>query len=258
MKYSYSEIRIPEDIASEVLTLASQYYAEQNQGYNLPELIEAGAEVQIPPKLIELAVLEVQARHQQKLEQQKKNKQYRQIFLTISVFVAIAIAWGAIETYNNLSYSRSQPLAAWAQVENQLQRRADLIPSLVRVTQTYARHEKEIISLLNKSRQAYLQANTQKEKLQALALVEGAINNFQNYAATDSHLQASQLFINLQYEITGTENRIAVERMRYNRATNAYNQQLQQFPNVLFAKVFGFKSMPFYESSDRNPKKLSQ
>jgi LemA protein len=190
MKYSYSEIRIPEDIASEVLTLASQYYAEQNQGYNLPEL-------QIPPKLIELAVLEVQARHQQKLEQQKKNKQYRQIFLTISVFVAIAIAWGAIETYNNLSYSRSQPLAAWAQVENQLQRRADLIPSLVRVTQTYARHEKEIISLLNKSRQAYLQANTQKEKLQALALVEGAINNFQNYAATDSHLQASQLFINL-------------------------------------------------------------
>jgi LemA protein len=72
MKSSYSEIRIPEDMASEVLALASQYYAEQNQGYKLPELIEAGAEVQISPKLIELAVLEIQAKRQQKLERQKK------------------------------------------------------------------------------------------------------------------------------------------------------------------------------------------
>lgn len=72
MKYSYSEIRIPEDMASEVLTLASRYYAKQNQGYKLSELIEAGAEVHIPPKLIELAVLEVQAKHQQELERQKK------------------------------------------------------------------------------------------------------------------------------------------------------------------------------------------
>ncbi|MCU0534484.1 MAG: LemA family protein [Hydrococcus sp. Prado102] len=166
--------------------------------------------------------------------------------------MGFAIALVAIGTYNDLTYSISQPQAAWAQVENQLQRRADLIPSLIRVTQAYARHEKDIISLLNQSRRAYLQANTQQEKLQALALVDRAISNFQNYAATDSQLQASQLFINLQYEIAGTENRIAVERMRYNQATSAYNLQIQQFPNVVFAKVFGFKPMPFYESSDRN------
>jgi LemA protein len=166
--------------------------------------------------------------------------------------MGFGIAIGAIGTYNDLTYSISKPLEAWAQVENQLQRRTDLIPSLVLVTQTYARHEQEIISLLEQSHQTYLQANTQTEKLQALALVDKAINNFQNYAATNSHLQASQLFINLQYEIAGTENRIAIERMRYNQATNAYNQQLQQFPNVVFAKVFGFKPMPFYESSDRN------
>jgi LemA protein len=141
--------------------------------------------------------------------------------------MGFGIALGTIGTYNDLTYSRSRSLAAWAQVENQLQRRADLIPSLVRVTQAYAQHEKDIIFLLNQSRQAYLQANTQIEKLQALALVDRAINNFQNYAATDPNLQSSQLFINLQYEIAGTENRIAVERMRYNQTANVYNQQLQ-------------------------------
>jgi LemA protein len=160
--------------------------------------------------------------------------------------MGFAIALGTVGTYNDLTRSSSRSHSAWAQVENQLQRRADLIPSLVRVTQAYAQHEKEIISLLNQSRQAYLQANTQQEKLQALALVDRAINNFQTYAATDSHLQSSQLFINLQYEIVGTENRIAVERMRYNQAANVYNQQIQQFPNVLFAKALGFKPMPFY------------
>jgi LemA protein len=72
MKSSYSEIRIPEDMASEVLALASQYYAEQNQGYKLPELIKAGAEVQISPELIELAIFEVQEKRQQKLDRQKK------------------------------------------------------------------------------------------------------------------------------------------------------------------------------------------
>ncbi|WP_319422734.1 LemA family protein [Pleurocapsa sp. FMAR1] len=246
MKYSDSEIRIPEDIASEVLTLASRYYAEQNQGYTLSELTQASAEVQIPPELIELAVLKVQAQRQQKLEQQERIKQKRQIFLKVGGCFLIAIAFGTIYIYNSLNLAISEPLAAWAQVENQLQRRADLIPKLVQITQSYAQ-EKEIIDFLNKSRQGYLQAKTPEEKLQALTLVNRAITNFQNYAITDSHLQKSQLFINLQYEIAGTENRIATERMRYNQATSAYNQKIQQFPNLLFAKNFGFKPMSIYQ-----------
>jgi LemA protein len=252
MKYSHSnsEIPIPEDIASEVLALASRYYAEQNQGYTLSELTQAGAEVQIPPELIELAVHEVQAQRQRKLEKQETIKQNRQTFFKVSACVLIAIALGTIHTYNNLNRAIAKPLAAWAQVENQLQRRADLIPKLVQITQSYDQQEKEIIELLNKSHRGYLQAKTPEEKLQALTSVDQAITNFQNYAIADSHLQANQLFINLQYEIAGTENRIAVERMRYNQATNAYNQTIQEFPNLLFAKTFGFKPMPFYQLNE--------
>jgi LemA protein len=243
------EVRIPEDIAPEVLALASRYYASQTQSYSVSELVEAASEVQIPAEFIEQAIREIQAQREQQQEQQKRTRRMRQMLLKIGAgFVAVSVFW-SIWTYNSLSKTTSEVEAAWAQVENQLQRRADLIPNLVSVTQAYAKQEQELVSLLVQSREAYLQAVTPNEKAAAIAKVNQSIKHFGDYAAANPQLQSSQLFINLQYEIAGTENRIAVERMRYNKAVQSYNQQIQQFPNSVLAKAFGFKSKSFFQTT---------
>jgi LemA protein len=252
------DVRIPEDIATEVLTLASRYYASSTQSYSLSELVQAGSEVQIPAEFIEQAIREIQAQQVQKLEQQKRSRHMRQMLLKIGAGIAAVSALWSIWTYNSLSGEASNVDAAWAQVENQLQRRADLIPNLVSVTQAYAKQEQELISLLVQSREAYLQAVTPNEKVAAIAKVNQAIKRFGDYTAANPQLESSQLFINLQYEIAGTENRIAVERMRYNKAVQSYNQQMQQFPNSVVAKAFRFKSKSFFQATTSSAAKTSR
>lgn len=236
-----SENRIPEKITPEVLELASQYYANQTQSYLATELVQAGIEAQIPGKFIEQAIQEIQTR------QKRRQKQQRQFQIIGAGILAVSTIW-SIWTYNLLSNSASTVDAKWAQVENQLQRRADLIPNLVRVTQAYTEHEKGIVSLLTQSHEAYLQAKTPAEKAIVVVQVNESISRFQDYAANNPQLQSSQLFTNLQYEITGTENRITVERMRYNQAVQNYNQQIKQFPNSVMATLFGFKPREFYDA----------
>lgn len=246
---SNPEIRIPEDIAPEVLELASRYYAEQERSYADSELVEAATEAGIPPRFIEQAIKDVRAQHQQKLEQQRQAIAYRQRVLKTSVAFLAAIALWSVWTYNSLSSATLKTEAAWAQVENQLQRRTDLIPNLVSITQAYAQHEKELISLLVQSREAYLQAVTSEEKAVAIVEVDRAIGRFHDYAATNPQLQSSQLFVNLQYELAGTENRLAVERMRYNRTVQDYNQKIQGFPNSLVARALGFERQSFFQAT---------
>ena len=246
---SNSEIRIPEDIAPEVLELASRYYAEQEKSYADSELVEAATEAGIPARLIEQAIKDVRTQHQHKIEQQRQALASRQRLLKIGAAFLAAIALWSIWTYNSLSGATLKTEAAWAQVENQLQRRTDLIPNLVSVTQAYAQQEKELISLLVQSRQAYLQAVTSEEKAVAIVEVDQAIGRFRNYAATNPQLQSSQLFVNLQYELAGTENRLAVERMRYNRTVQDYNQKIQGFPNSLLAKALGFERQSFFQAT---------
>lgn len=241
-----SENYIPEDIAPEVLALACRYYANQQASYSVSELVQAGSEAEIPAEYIRQAIHEIQAQRQQQLEQQKRSHKQRQIFLTISAGILTVSGLWSIWTYNSLSNNASKVQAAWAQVENQLQRRADLIPNLVSVTQANAKQEQQLVSLLVKSREAYLQAVTPEQKAVAITTVNQAIQRFGNYATANPQLQSNQLFINLQYEIAGTENRIAVERMRYNNAVQIYNQQIQQFPNSLLASILGFKSQSFF------------
>ena len=243
------KIRIPSDIAPEVLELASRYYAEQEKSYSDSELVEAATEAGIPARFIEQAIRDIRAQHQHKIEQHRQAIKHRQMLLKISAVLLVAIAFWNIWTYNSLSGAALKTEAAWAQVENQLQRRADLIPNLVSVTQTYAQHEKELISLLVQSREAYLQAVTSSEKATAMVQVNQAIGRFRDLVSTNPQLQSSQLFVNLQYELAGTENRLAVERMRYNRSVQNYNQKIQRFPNSLIAKALGFEKQSFFWST---------
>jgi LemA protein len=237
---------IPEKIVPEVLELASRNYANHSQSYSASELMQAGSEAQIPGEFIQQAIQEVQSR------QKRQQKQRKILAIVGASFLAISVIW-SVGTYNSFSRRASQVEAQWAQVENQLQRRADLIPNLVRVTQAYTEHEKEIVSLLQQSRQAYLQANTPEKKAAAVEQVNDAINRFQDYAANNSQLQSSELFTNLQYEIAGTENRLAVERMRYNQAVQRYNQTIQQFPNSVLAYRLGFEVQSFFQATTPEP-----
>jgi LemA protein len=249
--------RIPEDIAPEVLELASRYYADRSQSYSASELVTAGQEVDIPAEFIQQAILDVQTRHEQKQQQQQRLVHLRQKLLIAAAGVVAVLAVWSVGTYNSIQNSNSRVEAAWAQVENQLQRRADLIPNLVNVTQAYAKQEKELVSLLVRSRQAYLQASNVNEKLAATVQINQAIDRFRDYAIINPQLHSSQLFINLQYELTGTENRIAVERMRYNQVVQAYNQKIQTFPNLLVAHTLGFEKKEFFQATNTDVLQIS-
>ncbi|WP_096595467.1 LemA family protein [Calothrix sp. NIES-2098] len=245
-----SEKRIPEEIAPEVLELASRYYADYTQSYSASELVVAGKEADIPAKFIQQAIRDVELKHKQQLEAQKRLAHLRRTLLIIGVGLVAALTIWTSMTYNSVQRRTIRVEAAWAQVENQLQRRADLIPNLVTVTQNYAKHEKELVLLLVRSHQAYLQAATPDQKVSAIVQINQAIDRFRSYAVVNPQLQSSQLFINLQYELTGTENRIAVERRRYNQAVQIYNQEIHSFPNSLVANTFGFNQKAFFQPTN--------
>ncbi len=240
------ENRIPEEMAPDVLELASRYYAQHTQSYSAADLVAAGQEVDIPVEFIEQAIQDIQERQQQEQAAQQQLARFRQRLVTIVAgILAISSIWTGW-TYNLIQSSGNTVEAAWAQVENQLQRRADLIPNLINITQPDAQQGKELVALLERSRQAYLQAATPQEKADAAVQMNQAIAGFTNYAVASYQLQSNQLLTNLQYELTGTENRLAVERRRYNQAVQAYNQKVQSFPNSLVANMFGFEKREFF------------
>ncbi|MBH8554928.1 LemA family protein [Nostocaceae cyanobacterium CENA357] len=247
---------IPEDIVPQVLKLASRYYANHTQSYSASKLVAAGKEVDIPSEFIQQAIWDVQAQYKQQRQQQQRLAHLRQRLLIIAAGVVAALTvWSAL-IYNSIQSSNSKVEAAWAQVENQLQRRADLIPNLVNVTQAYAKQEKELVSLLMQSRQAFLQATNPDQKVAATVQINQAIDHFRDYASVNPQLQSSQLFTNLQYELTGTENRLAVERMRYNQAVQAYNQKIQSFPNFLISNTIGFEKKEFFQATNTGVPKI--
>lgn len=251
--------KIPEEIAPEVLELASRYYANHTQSYSVADLVAAGKEADIPAEFIQQAIQDVQAKHQQQQKEQKRLVHLRQKLLIAGAGILAALNIWCGWTYNSLQSISTQVDAAWAQVENQLQRRADLIPNLVNVTKAYAKQEKELVSLLVRSRQAYLQATTPNQKAAATVQINQAIDRFRDYAVANPQLQSSQLFTNLQYELTGTENRLAVERMRYNQAVQAYNQKFRVFPTHSLLILLGLRKRNFFQATSTNvPNVLTQ
>ena len=247
---SNSEARIPEDMTPEVFTLASRYYADSCQGFSESELVKAGSEVDIPREFVQKAIQDIQAQQLQILDHQKRTQRQQQLWLKLGAgMLSIILLW-SIWTYNSFARASARVEAAWAQVENQLQRRADLLPNLISVTQSYANYEQSLVTTMTQAHQSYLQASTSNEKAVALVKVNDAIKQFDDYAAAHPELHNSLLFTNLQYEIAGTENRLSVERMRYNQAVQEYNQTIQTFPNALLAKGLKFRGKPFFKAEN--------
>jgi LemA protein len=164
---------------------------------------------------------------------------------TIATMLATVLLAGC--GYNRMVSMREQIDAAWAQVQNQLQRRNDLIPNLVEVTKGYAAHEREIFSRVADARARMLAGGSRVEQIEAANQLSGALGRLLALAERYPDLKANQQFSKLSDELAGTENRIAVERMRYNDAVRDFNAYVKSFPTVLYARSFGFEPQPYFE-----------
>src|SRR5262245_42591133 len=156
--------------------------------------------------------------------------------------------------YNRLVNEREAVDSAWAQVENQLQRRNDLIPNLVEVTKGYASHESSIFEAVANARGRLLAGGSRDERIAAASDLSGALGRLLAVAERYPDLKANQQFARLSDELAGTENRIAVERMRYNDAVRAYNAYIKSFPHLLYADALGFKPEQYFEPPEEAKK----
>jgi len=173
---------------------------------------------------------------------------------TLGIILLVIFMVGGI--YNNL-ISKDQNVAQnWAQIENQLQRRFDLIPNLVATVKGYATHERTLFDSVAKARSAWADAKTSSDKMAAAGKVEGFLGRLIAVAEAYPQLQASENFRALQDELAGTENRIAIARMRYNEAVEAYNIAAKRVPGVFFVKLFRFdREKPFFKVKEEGAKK---
>jgi len=150
-------------------------------------------------------------------------------------------------TYNTLVAMDESVKAAWSQVENQLQRRYDLIPNYVETVKGYATHEKEVLTKVTEARSRVGSAGTIDEKVEANNALSSALSRLLVVVEQYPDLKANANFIRLQDELAGTENRIAVERRRYNETVRAYNTKIRSFPTNMIAGLFGFETAKFFE-----------
>jgi LemA protein len=167
------------------------------------------------------------------------------VFIIIGLIVLVGFVLAG--QYNSLVKMDEGVKAAWAQVENQLQRRYDLIPNLVETVKGYAAHEKEVLLEVTEARAKVGQARSPEEKIEANNRLSSALGRLLVVVERYPDLKANQNFIRLQDELAGTENRIAVERRRYNEAVRAYNAKIRSFPTNLIASMFGFERAKFFE-----------
>src|SRR5437879_3073170 len=180
------------------------------------------------------------------------------IVLVVLVVIVLALFGQYVGVKNNLVAKDQAVKAAWSQVDIVLQRRADLIPNLVETVKGYAQQEVTVFGDIAKARSALLSAQTPSDKIAANGQLDGAIGRLLLVVENYPQLKSNENFLRLQDELAGTENRIAVERKRYNDALQDYNTYVQQFPNSFFAKIAGFKPNEAYftatEGSREAPK----
>lgn len=183
------------------------------------------------------------------------------VVITLVVVAAIiaAIALWAMTGYNSLVSADETVSTAWSNVENQYQRRADLIPNLVNTVKGYAAHEKEtleaVVSARTRATQVTVDAdNLTPEKLAEYQKAQGEVGAALGrlLAITESYpdLKANQNFLELQAQLEGTENRISVERRNFNEAAKEYNTSIRKFPKNILAGMFGFEKRPYFESQE--------
>ncbi|NPV27451.1 MAG: LemA family protein [Firmicutes bacterium] len=172
------------------------------------------------------------------------------IILLVIVGVLAVFALTLISGYNNLVTLNENINGKWSQVNNQLQRRADLIPNLVATVQGYASHEEGIFKSVAEARSKLIGAQTVADKAVADQELRSALSRLLVVVENYPNLKADANFRQLQDELAGSENRLAVARKDYNDAVQAYNAKIKRFPTVLYARMFGFEPREYFQPDE--------
>src|SRR5271168_4828703 len=172
------------------------------------------------------------------------------IILIVLVIIALLVGGSFVGRRNQMAIKREAVNAAWAQVDVVLQRRADLIPNLVETVKGFATHETEVFADIAKARQGYMNATTPADKIAANSQLEASLAKVLVLTENYPQLKSNENFLRLQDELAGTENRIAVERRRYNETVQDYNTYISLFPNSFIAGMAGFTRNDAYFKTD--------
>jgi LemA protein len=176
------------------------------------------------------------------------------IFLIAVAVIAIYV----VGVYNALRSIEVKIREAWSQIDVQLKRRADLIPNLVETVKGYAKHEKEVFENVTKARAALMSASTPQEAEKADNMLKGALKSLFAVAEAYPELKAQEGFVNLQNELSDTEDKVSYSRQFYNSVVRQFNEMIVVFPNSILANMFGFKQKEFFEveESEREAPKV--
>src|SRR5437016_12608903 len=178
--------------------------------------------------------------------------------IAIAVLVIIVlIVFGQYVTVKNTLVQKNEGVkAAWTQVDMVLQRRADLIPNLVETVKGYAQQEQKVFGDIAKARSALLSAGTPEQKIAANQQLDGALGRLLAIVENYPQVKSNENFLRLQGELARTENRIAIERKRYNETLQDYNTYIQQFPHNIFAAWAGFKPNEAYFAASEGSRQV--
>ncbi|QQS49170.1 MAG: LemA family protein [Acidobacteriota bacterium] len=181
------------------------------------------------------------------------------VILGVIILFALIIGGAALSSYNTLVTKRNDADKQWSQVENQMQRRADLIPNIVGTVKGIAGQEKEVFTRIAEARSRLLAATTPEEKIEAdgrltQAMRDGGLlgagGRFLMITEQYPQLKSNENFMRLQDELAGTENRMAVARRDYNESVTDYNTTKQKFPTVMIAGLMGFQDKPLFKADE--------
>ena len=169
------------------------------------------------------------------------------VILLVLAGVAVLLVGVFVVGYNGLVRGRNRVDESWSQIDVQLRRRYDLIGNLVETVKGYASHEKETLEKVTQARNMAIQAGTVKEQAQAENILTGALKSLFAVSEAYPDLKANQTFMQLQEELTSTENRIGFARQHYNDVTRLYNNRCQVVPTNIVAGMFGFETRDYFE-----------
>ncbi|MFZ0859288.1 MAG: LemA family protein [Candidatus Sulfotelmatobacter sp.] len=178
------------------------------------------------------------------------------VVIVVVALIALIVFGQYVGVRNTLVQKNEAVKAAWSQVDIVLQRRADLIPNLVETVKGYAKQEQTVFGDIAKARSALLSAGNPQQKIAANQQLDGALGRLLAIVENYPQLKSNENFLRLQDELAGTENRIAVERKRYNDTLQDYNTYLQQFPNNIFAGWAGFKPNEAYFAASEGSRQV--
>ncbi|MFA5937060.1 MAG: LemA family protein [Candidatus Paceibacterota bacterium] len=170
--------------------------------------------------------------------------------LIIVLIVVLLLVFWVVGKYNSFVVSNESITNQWAQVENQLQRRFDLIPNVINTVKGITKQEQEVFGMLADARTRYAGSTSVDEKAKTAGEVESSLARLLVIAENYPELKSSESFRDLTIELEGTENRISVERMKYNDLVKSLNASIKMFPNSILASIFGVKERVYFEITE--------